>query len=122
MYYKSHNRRNFYSTLCQTAKRNQRYNLIQSTENDSTSVEHNSKTLAQNKFNTRPKFCFFSKRHFSLYLSLFSSLLCAFSFSSLSRRLSELYICRQTPRDGELTRINQIILQPSREYAYARTT
>ena len=53
MYYKSHDQRNFYSTLCHTAKRNQRYNLIQSTQNDSTSVEYNSKTLTQNKFNTR---------------------------------------------------------------------
>ena len=53
IYYKNHDRRNFYSTLCQIAKRNQCYNLIQSTQNDSISVEHNSKTLAQNKFNTR---------------------------------------------------------------------
>ena len=29
---KIHDRRNFYSTLCQTAKRNQHYNLIQSTQ------------------------------------------------------------------------------------------
>ena len=41
-----------------------------STQNDSTSVEHNSKTLAQSKFNTRPEFYFLSKRHFSLYASL----------------------------------------------------
>ena len=53
MYYKSHDRQKFYSTLCHTAKRNQRYNLIQSTQNYSTSVEHNSKTLTQIKFNTR---------------------------------------------------------------------
>ena len=73
MYHKSHDRRNFYSTLCHTAKRNQRHNLIQSTQNDSTSVKHNSKTLAQNKFNTRPKSpnfksnSTFSQIHFSLY-------------------------------------------------------
>ena len=54
------------------AKRNQRYNLILSTQNDSTSVEHNSKTLVQNNFNTRPKFYFLSKRHFSVYASLSS--------------------------------------------------
>ena len=74
MYYKIHDRRKFYSTLCQTAKRNQRYNLIQSTQNNSTSIEHDSKTLAQNKFNSQPKFYFFSKRCFSLYASLVLSL------------------------------------------------
>ena len=31
-------------------------------------------------------------------------------------------IYRQTPRDGELTRISQVILELSREYAYSRTT
>ena len=41
----------FSSMLCHTAKRNQRYNLVQSPQNDSTSIEHNFKTLAQNKFN-----------------------------------------------------------------------
>ena len=76
--------------------------------NNSTSVEHNSKkTLAQNKFNTRPKFYFLSKQHFLLYAPLSSYL------SSVSLRFSE-RIYRQTPRDGELTRINQIILQLSR--------
>ena len=53
MYYKRYDRQNFYSTLCYTAKRNQRYNLIQSTQNDSTSVEHNSKTLTPNKIQPR---------------------------------------------------------------------
>ena len=43
MYYKSHDRRNFYSTFRHTAKRNQCYNLIQLKQNDSNSVEHNSK-------------------------------------------------------------------------------
>ena len=60
--------------------------------NNSTSVEHNSKTLAQNKFNTRPKFYFLSKQYFSLYAPLSSSSLFAFSFSSVLLRLSELYI------------------------------
>ena len=65
--------------LCQTANRSQCYNLIQSTQNDSTSVEHNSKTQAQNKFNTCPKFNFISKQPFALIvahcpLSIFSSL------------------------------------------------
>ena len=78
MYYKNHDRRKFYSTFCQTAKQIQHYNFIQSTQNDSTSIEHNSKTLAQNKFNTRPKFYFLSK-HFLLYAYLSS----AFSFSSV---------------------------------------
>ena len=53
MYYKIHDRQKFYSTLCQTTKRNQRYYLIQSTQNDSISMKYNSKILAQNKFNTR---------------------------------------------------------------------
>ena len=70
MYYKNHARRNFYSRLFQTAKRNQRYTLIQSTQNDSTSVEHNFKTLAQNKFNTRPKFYFLLNSLFALCASL----------------------------------------------------
>ena len=60
--------------------------------NNSISVEHNSKTLAQNKFNTRPKFYFLSKQYFSLYAALSSSSLFAFSFSSVLLRLSELYI------------------------------
>ena len=140
MYYKIHDRRNFYSTLCQTAKRNQRYNLIQSTQNDSTSVEHNFKTLAQNKFNTRqpiqnlkghvlrPNQITFA-RVISLVVSNYLSPIyfVSFSWSSplsffrLSLRFGE-RIYRQTPRDCELTRINQIILQPSRDYAYARTT
>ena len=86
MYYKSHDRRNFYSTLCHTAKRNQCYNLIQSTQNDFTSVEYNSITLAQNKFNTRPKFYFLSKRHFLLYAFL--------SFSFLFRHRCPLSLFR----------------------------
>ena len=44
----------FYSTLCHTAKRTQRYNLIRSTQNNSTSVEQNCQPLAQNKFNNCP--------------------------------------------------------------------
>ena len=44
----------FYSTLCHTAKRTQRYNLIRSTQNNSTSVEQNCQPLAQNKFDNCP--------------------------------------------------------------------
>ena len=92
MYYKNHYRRNFYSTLCHTAKQNQRYNLIQSTQNDSTSIEHNSKTLAQNKFNTRqpiqksngprpaPKPNYFYSSHLSSRLKLSLSRLLRLSF------------------------------------------
>ena len=48
----THDRRKFSSTLC-TAKRNRRYNIRNSINtNNSTSVEQNSKTLAQNKLNT----------------------------------------------------------------------
>ena len=50
MYYKNHDRQNFYSMLCQTAKRTQRYNLIQSTQLILPSCV-NSQPLAQNKFN-----------------------------------------------------------------------
>ena len=52
MYYKIYNRRKFYFTLIQTAKRKM-LQLNSVNTNNSTSVEHNSKTLAQNKFNTR---------------------------------------------------------------------
>ena len=55
MYYKIHDRRKFYFTLCQTAKRNQCYNLIQSTQMilplQNTTVKHWRKinsTLAPN--------------------------------------------------------------------------
>ena len=125
MYYKSHDRRKFYFTLCHTAKQNQRYNLIQSTQNDSISVEHNFKTLVQNKFNTGLKFYFLSKWPFLLYLSLSSSSLSAFSFSSVSLQFNEC-VYRQTPRDGELTRItrlfsnsleNMLMLEPHSIYA-----
>ena len=101
MYYKNHDRQNFYSTLCQAAKRNQRYNLIQSTQNDSTSVEHNSKTLVQNKFNNRQPIqnlmgpsCTQTKS-LSLEPSLESSQVISFSFtlfSSMSSLASHSFI------------------------------
>ena len=80
MYYKSHDRQNFYSTLCHIAKRNQRYNLIQSTQNDSTSVEHNSKTLAQNNSTLAPNSTFSQSDNFC--------------FMRLSRRISFVVVVR----------------------------
>ena len=50
MYYKSHDRQKFYSTLC---KANSTLQLDSINTNNFTSIEHNSQPLAQNKFNNR---------------------------------------------------------------------
>ena len=75
--------------------------------NDSTSVEHNSKTLTQNRFNTRQSIqnltglCsqilfslerFRFDRHFSLYASLLSSSLFSRRLSSVSIERAHIYI------------------------------
>ena len=49
--------------------------------NNSTPVEHNSKTLTQNKFDTRPKFYLLSRQHF---FALGVSLAVSFATPSIS--------------------------------------